>query len=398
MQTIVVTPRLAVATAVTLVAVLVGTSPADARRRPRRARGAPVPAKPAPPPEPAEPIGLVAATVAAKLRAEPGESTALVATVPVGTRLEVLGHDGRWLRVRHGKTRGWVTRTSVAGRAAEVDESTTAPRWRDRFGSAREMDTVRYPAQPPAPAPAAVDSAARAPSWQPSETRVRAGLGGASRAQSMSGADPAAGYRLRGTALTAGVGVDARFGRRAVVIADGSYGFGWGAGAEVRDADGAAMATVPFTTHEVDVGVAGGARLGAALVAARVGYHYEAALVDSLDNAARLPSEHLQGLMIGARGELALGPVGVRAGVDLVVAGERAQSIGLQDGMTSDASALFAQAGAGYTVRGLRIEGGYRFGRQHTAWEGPSSRQPGSSGASRTDRSHAITLGVSRRF
>jgi hypothetical protein len=214
----------------------------------------------------------------------------------------------------------------------------------------------------------------------------------------MVAADPAGAYRLRGLAFGAAVGFEAAFGRRRVIIADGAYQFGWGAGAEVRDADGAAMATVGFTTHEVDVGVAAGARLAGWTLAGRLGYHYEAALIGDLDNPARLPSEHLQGPTVGARVDLAIGRLWLRAGGDLLVAGERAQTNGLEDGTATEVSALFGHAGAGYQLRGLRIDAGYRLGHQRTTWSGPAPRQPGAGGATRSDRAQTVTLGVSRRF
>jgi hypothetical protein len=227
---------------------------------------------------------------------------------------------------------------------------------------------------------------------------VRAGLGAASRAQVMTAVDPVAAYRLRGLGVAAAVGIDAVFGRRAVIAVDGAYGYGYAPGADVRSPDGAAMATVSLSMHEVDLGVGGGARAGAGLFTARLGYHYEAALVDDLNNAAHLPSEHLHGPVLGARAELAARRLWLRVGADLMVAGQRAQTTGLEDGTPQRVSALFGQAAAGCTVHGLRVETGYRLTQQRTEWSGPSVRQPGGGGASRSDRSHTVTVGISRRF
>jgi SH3-like domain-containing protein len=66
-------------------------------------------------------------TTAVALRKQPGESQPAVATLPAGTTVEVLETRGRWLRVRAGKARGWLTRTTVTTGAAVAPPPATAP-------------------------------------------------------------------------------------------------------------------------------------------------------------------------------------------------------------------------------------------------------------------------------
>ncbi|MBK7534759.1 MAG: SH3 domain-containing protein [Myxococcales bacterium] len=53
-------------------------------------------------------------TSATTLRKKPGEKEPAVAELAVGTVVEVLGEQGRWLRVRFGKAEGFITRTTVS--------------------------------------------------------------------------------------------------------------------------------------------------------------------------------------------------------------------------------------------------------------------------------------------
>ncbi len=70
----------------------------------------------------------VVASKELRLRARPGETAAVVARADRGEQLTVVDEWGRWLRVRHGKRVGWVTRTQVEAQAA------VAPRKRPQRG------------------------------------------------------------------------------------------------------------------------------------------------------------------------------------------------------------------------------------------------------------------------
>src|SRR3954453_19702583 len=49
-----------------------------------------------------------------QLHVRPGEDARVIGHADEGNELEILGFQGRWLRVRNGKQVGWVTRTEVA--------------------------------------------------------------------------------------------------------------------------------------------------------------------------------------------------------------------------------------------------------------------------------------------
>lgn len=57
---------------------------------------------------------LVFANAKTQLHVRPGEATPIVGHAEEGEQLEVLGDQGRWLRVRAGKQVGWLTRTEVS--------------------------------------------------------------------------------------------------------------------------------------------------------------------------------------------------------------------------------------------------------------------------------------------
>ncbi|MCE9573436.1 MAG: SH3 domain-containing protein [Deltaproteobacteria bacterium] len=59
-------------------------------------------------------------TRATHLRARPGENGAVVGRAAKGAELIVLRERGRWLRVRHGRLVGWVTRAEVEDRVERV--------------------------------------------------------------------------------------------------------------------------------------------------------------------------------------------------------------------------------------------------------------------------------------
>src|SRR4051812_7748922 len=59
-----------------------------------------------------------------ELHVRPGEAAPVVGHTDEGDELEVLGDQGRWLRVRNGKQIGWLTRTEVTTmKAAEPRRS-----------------------------------------------------------------------------------------------------------------------------------------------------------------------------------------------------------------------------------------------------------------------------------
>ena len=62
---------------------------------------------------PAARAEVVETTIATAMHERAGESTRVVVELEPGTRLEVVKREGRWIRVRLGRRRGWIPRTTV---------------------------------------------------------------------------------------------------------------------------------------------------------------------------------------------------------------------------------------------------------------------------------------------
>ena len=62
------------------------------------------------------------------LRKKPGEKEAVVARLPAGAEVTVLGIDGRWLRVRAGGAEGYVARTTVSS-PEDADAAAQLGQW-----------------------------------------------------------------------------------------------------------------------------------------------------------------------------------------------------------------------------------------------------------------------------
>lgn len=344
----------------------------------------------------------------ASLRARPGESAALVTKLPKGESVIVLERSGRWVFVRAGEHRGWLTRTTLARkqRARKASEYRAAA-WRleDRADSqpvVQDMiedatpETRRAPAGPP-------------PALRDPRVVTSAAVGYRSLGIDFS-SDGAAGignYIIDMAAMTAALGARARVLPHAAfsVELDGEYRFTYGRpGIHYQSSTGAA-GDIPFVQHDVDAGATLGAwvRPGghAMRIAARAGYHYGAFLVDDADNVGMLASESLAGPVAGAAARIQ--PHGssyqLYAAIDALLGGEREQTAGLEDGMSSAASAIWARAGAGVPLSaGLELGLEYRYERAATTWSGQSARQADATTARRIDTSHIAIVGVGRMF
>ena len=74
------------------------------------------------------------------LRARAGEAALVVAKVERGAELQVVGQRGRWLRVRHGRRAGWVTRSQVEPR---TEPAPRARAGRSGFSGKRREDALK---------------------------------------------------------------------------------------------------------------------------------------------------------------------------------------------------------------------------------------------------------------
>lgn len=339
------------------------------------------------------------------LRARPGERQKAVVTVPAGVVVTVIEEQGRWSKVRVGSGRkakvGWLTRTTITappGDPSPVEDRAPSAAWADAGAVA-----------PTAPA-AAVASPAIVP-MQPLrppqalrrrvELSATAALGYRSLDMrfSSNGGGGLANYLVSADAAVADVEVELR--------ARPAGAFVIGADARVRgsySSPGLAYSgptlppgDIPFSIFEVEGGARGGWQRGAAAVTLRAGVHYGAFLAEDVANAGRLPRERLLGVTAGAG--VTVAPRRARARVDLfadvMVAGDRRQTPGLEDGMTSEAGALWGGATLRYRFdRRWSAVGALRISRAATSWQGASVRQPDVTSAERVDASQIFELGV----
>lgn len=356
-------------------------------------------------------LALAASTAAAEprrtttrvtLRAKPGERQAAIVTVPAGVVVTVLEEQGRWLRVRVGANKkakvGWLTRTTLTADSdapAAVDDRFPSPAWgavTTAPSTAVASPRVRAPTQPVRDVQALRRGVALS---------ATASLGYRSLDMRFAsdGGSGLANYLVTADAGIAGLDVDvvARPARMIVVGADARVRASYSSPGLAYSGPTLPPGDIPFSIIELDGGVRGGWRRGAIEVALRAGVHYGAFLADDVDNPGRLPRERLLGATAG--GAITIAPRRSRVRVDVhgdvLVAGDRKQTPGLEDGMTNDARALWVGAALRYRLAPRwSALGAFRVSRATTSWQGPSVRQPDVTTADRVDTSQILELGV----
>jgi uncharacterized protein YgiM (DUF1202 family) len=172
------------------------------------------------------------------------------------------------------------------------------------------------------------------------------------------------------------------------------------------------VADIGFLIHEIDVGGGVGYNFQSptGMVAyGRVGYHYGNFGINDVgdfqQNLARLPSEILKGVTIGARLDIpkVRDDIGIYAGVDaLYFEASRTQTTGLEDGALSEVFALWGNARVIYQWKpDMTLEGAYRYSMATTDWLGaaPGSMRPhNATEAARKDVSHTLSVGLGKQF
>lgn len=366
----------------------------------------------------------------AVLRRKPGESSASVGDLRDGARLSVLGRKGRWLKVRAGKRTGWIARTQVAAQAARPAHRPAPTAWgARRVRALRSGNTA--PTSPAYDVVAAGDDSPRSPrraaasrlaSRDPTEESaepvqrttsvrgssrhlgLRTGMSAVRMVYRSDGQSALSSYRIAARSVVAELAgglalMPRRFGAQLGI--EGHYRVGYSSpGIRYQSSDGA-VGDIAFATTEARAGLIGGARLSPALggstLAVTAGYHYGAFLPRALDNHGKLAREDLRGLFVGLRLQFAdvRGGASLHAAVDRLLAGRRAQTVGLEDGVVQAVEATWARLTLLVPVSStVCFEGSYRLGRAQTSWRGESPRQPDISTALRNDQEHLVTAGL----
>jgi SH3-like domain-containing protein len=326
--------------------------------------------------EPRAPTRVVVVSSQAGLFAEPSRRAASVGELREGTWATVLEREEGWVHLKSASgMEGWV-------RADDVDDQP-------------------YHVHP-----------RRA--W-----RLGAGLGFASLSQAFTSdsAQPLGNYKIASNALAVALGGDIVFdySKSLLIGGDVAYRYGHatpGIRCTPERCGGEDAVDIGFKTHDLDLGASLGYKLmrstGMAAFA-RLGYHYGMTKIDKVDDAAanpaRLPTEALSGVTIGAHVDVPqMWPRwAFHAGVDaLVLLAKRVQTRGLEDGDVSDAFALWAGARGAYAWKDkLKATAELSYGYAKTKWTGQaeeSLRAHQASSAVRSDRTVMLLLGLTRPF
>jgi uncharacterized protein YgiM (DUF1202 family) len=322
-------------------------------------------------------VDVTAAT--ATLRADRTPQSAALATLARGAKIEVIdGSDPEWIHGRDGQGHdGWIARR-------EVTEGAVSGASGDLRGS-----TAAEPAFDHNPT-------------RKLEVRFAAGVGFRSLGMELTSNQGGGltNYVVDADAAAATLAVDALFRPAGawLVGVDGSLETSLSSPGIDYPGPTSASGKVPFETIAADLGVRAGRRVrGSVELSVRLGAHYDAFITRDVDNAGMLPRERLAGVTAGARVELrpSASRIGATLFGDVLVAGSRAQTPGLEDGTSNTAHAAWG----GLTVRialtrRWAVFGAYEFARMSTTWSGMSSRQPGVTSTRRTDIGQLAQLGI----
>lgn len=332
---------------------------------------------------------FVDVTVAtASLFAEPRAGAAKVADVARGAKLAVIENanaSAAWIHVRDDAgNEAWISR-------ADIDNTTTA------------AVAISGSLEPQGPTTVGtIDPIVRAATGR---VRITAGAAIGYRSLGMdftsNGAVGLANYVVSADTPAADLGVDVvmRVSKLRVGF-DGRVQLGTSSPGSGIEYTGPTRAggNISFSTVAADAGARVSIQTGRAFeLGVRAGFHYDAFMASDVANAGRLPREHLIGATVGARVEIVPPRSRVHVGlrVDALAIGKRSQTVGLEDGTSSDAGAVWAGATIRIAIRRhLSLLSGYDFGRATTTWSGMSVRFSGVTEARRVDSTQTVQIGL----
>lgn len=336
---------------------------------------------------------------------EPGVNQEIAFWVTKGEELVIIGyHRPDWFYIQTLKGKfGWIPKSAIRQEGNLVDPD--AEDQASRIEALPDLDprSVKQEDAPPQP-----DGESRAGETrsedEPERMRIAAvaAVGGALLGRSFSGGGQAD-YEASATGAATHLSADIRY------HVSGS----WYAGAQgiytamlsvpgmTYTASGAADADVgSFLLHRFDaVGKFGYVDGFAAFL--RAGILIETFYLNEIFNPGKLPRERLISPTVGlelSKPDLVAG-LGVAVQADVLLGGALAQTGGLEDGDFDGLSAVAGLLDISYPL-GERLEfhGIYRFDLVSPTWVGASSRAAGVNGASRSDQSHRVLMGVGMHF
>lgn len=342
----------------------------------------------------------------ARVKSRPNRDADTVMRVKEDRPARLLRRGDGWVKVRIGDEVGWIRQSQIEEEEAEdeaLDEDQEEVAAADQEeGEDAGVDQAADDEEDPS---GKDERAAAAKTPAPARFSAQAvlGLRNLTSRFSSDGAMELGNYRLTARSYSAGIGLDVvvyRSGQLSGVL-DGRYQ-GNVASPGVQFATGEeGTGYVPFTTHDIDVGARVGYSLGWVRASGRAGYHADILQVAKVDNVGRMPSEVLTGYTVGAALEAPFTGTGwsARAAFDLLVAGKRKQTSGLEDGAPGSAAASWTSLAIGYALSSkLCAELGYRRAKWSTSWSGASGREADITSAKRTDVAQQFTVGLAQSF
>lgn len=302
-------------------------------------------------------------------RSEPVERAA------VGSELVVLARNGGWINVENQRgVAGWIPGSKVQG-------------------------------------------ARRKPPVEKLAKRASAGVGYSAIGQTFasSSEDPRGAYSLSSGAAVLALGGELVYAssERRRLAGDLDYRYTIAApGIRYTDPESMAAVDIGFKRHQVDLGARAGYALGGdmGMVAyGRVGFHYDNFRINDVSNfdrnLARLPSEVLTGVTVGAILDVPRlgGAWAARVRVDaLPLLASRQQTTGLEDGASAKTFAAWGGALLEYAWDDTyKLSGEYQYAYATTRWTGAvetSMRLHMADSARRKDSAHRLLIGVGRSF
>ena len=337
------------------------------------------------------------------LRSDPKPTAGSVAELPNGTKVVVIDATSvaGWVHARDDKGHeGWIAST-------ELGNGATAKAIGQKPGARKTTSSTTASTTSVGEATAATATATTEdhpePERKPSFVRLDVGLG--YRVLGMdftsNGSSGLANYLVSADASALDLDVDliALHVKQISVAFDARTGLGRSSPGIEYMGPTLPSGKIPFSTVDVDAGARAGLRVRRLWeLAVRGGVHYDAFVASNVENAGMLPRERLLGATVGARADISPPHTRFAATIhaDVLAAGSRKQTPGLEDGTDSTAHAFWG----GMRVRVLltrhvSLLSGYDFGRMTTRWTGESVRMPGVTSARRVDSSQLVQIGLS---
>jgi hypothetical protein len=171
--------------------------------------------------------------------------------------------------------------------------------------------------------------------------------------------------------------------------------------------------TTGFTIHNINARAVAGydlRRKSGAILFGRLGYRYEAFQVENVTNLtknnAKLPSENVQGPMIGLAFAVPMltQKIGLRLSVDaMLIGGSVTQTKNLEDGANPKVKKIVLGAGVTYRWKpGIDLSGGYDLNYASLSFGAPVTNSMrghvGTTSVARKDLNHTVAVGIAKAF